>query len=583
MAHLYKKVKKGHEYFYIRETQRVYGKPTTINQVYLGTADKVQAAMGKGGFSPKEFGSVFALNELDRTVDLAGMINEILPPKKRVRGPSLGELVYYATLNRAIAPTSKRQLASWYETTDIQRIRPLRLESLNSQNFWNHWDRISDSDLDKIKTAFFKKVYSLLPQQEHRLIIEATNISAAPKPTAFPSMPQADQEFLAEHFPEQQVGLALVSEGSTGVPLFYQSYSGGLPINGFYNHMEHLLARVSGLGVVAKNVPLLLHQEMAAESLIAQIDAKEGLHFIASCTPDFAPDLTEISLKDFHPLPGKLEAKYSPALPEDDQTLYYETQASFWNRQRRVILTFDPKSFHRSYQELGKKVQRVRKEMATFQQRYSQGTAQGSAADNIKTHLEALCHRLKISPSLFQINFVQNKGQFRLEFQLDHRQMAGVVRHFGKNILITDHEDWNVEEIYDACVTRAVLGPDFGNGNGNAKTTHRSLGNAKDNRSLFQKALLPLYHWTDSKIRIHLFVCVAALTYLTLLCQRLAEGDINLTPTEVMEELRTLRTAIYFKDSENKLKRVLEEVNPQQAAILEVLGYQVEDGAVITS
>jgi transposase len=581
MAHLYKKVKKGHEYFYIRETQRVYGKPTTINQVYLGTADKVQAAIGKGGFSPKEFGSVFALNELDRAVDLAGMINEILPPKKRVRGPSLGELVYYATLNRAIAPTSKRQLASWYETTDIQRIRPLRLESLNSQNFWNHWDRISDSDLDKIKTSFFKRVYSLLPQQDHRLIIEATNISAAPKPTAFPAMPQADQEFLAEHFPEQQLGLALVSEGSTGIPLFYQSYSGGLPINGFYNHMEHLLAKVSSLGVAAKNVTLLLNQDMAAESLIAQIDAKEGMHFIASCAPDFAPELTEISLKDFRPLPGKVEAKYTPAVPEDDKILYYETKAPFWNRQRRVILTFDPKSFHRSYQELGKKVQRVRKEMATFQQRYAQETAKGSAADSIKSHLEALCQRLKISPSLFQINFVQDKGQFRMEFQLDHRQMAGVVRHFGKNILITDHEDWSVEEIYDACVTRAVLGPDFGNATVNGKANSRSLGNAKDNRSLFQKALLPLYHWTDSKIRIHLFVCVAALTYLTLLCQRLAEGDINLTPTEAMEELRTLRTAIYFKDSENKLKRVLEEVNPQQAAILEVLGYQVEDGKVI--
>lgn len=579
MAHLYKKVKKGHEYFYIRETQRVYGKPTTINQVYLGTADKVQAAIGKGGFSPKEFGSVFALNELDRAVDLAGMINEILPPKKRVRGPSLGELVYYATLNRAIAPTSKRQLASWYETTDIQRIRPLRLESLNSQNFWNHWDRISDSDLDKIKTAFFKKVHSLLPQQQHRLIIEATNIASAPKPAAFPAMPESDQEFIAEHFPEQQLGLALVREGSAGVPLFYQSFSGGLPVHGFYNHIEHMLIRVSALGVAVKDVTLLLNQEMATAPLIAQIDGKEGVHFIASCTPDFAPALTEVSLKDFHPLPSKHETKYSPVAPEDEKILYYETRAPFWDHQRRVILTFDPRSFHKSYQELGKKVQRVRKEMAAFQQRHAQEMAQGNAADSAKTYLTELCQRLKISPSLFQVNFVQDKGQFRMEFQLDHRQMAGVVRHFGKNILITDREDWKVEEIYEACVTRAVLGPDFGNGT--VKGTNRSMGNAKDNRSLFQKALLPLYHWTDSKIRIHLFVCVAALTYLTLLCQRLAESDINLTPSEAMEELRTLRTAIYFKDSENKLKRVLEEVNPQQEAILKVLGYDIEEGKVI--
>ena len=264
MAHLYKKLKKGHEYFYIRETQRVYGKPTTINQVYLGTADKVEAALGKGGFSPKEFGSVFALNELDRAVDLAGMINEILPPKKRVRGPSLGELVFYAALNRAIAPTSKRQLATWYETTDIQRIRPLRLESLNSQNFWNHWDRISDADLEKIKTAFFKKIHALLPDQKHRLIIEAADISAPPKPSVFAGMPQPDQEFLAEHLAQQKLGLALITEWSHGIPLYYQSFSGGVPVTGFYDHLEHLLSKVSNLGVAIEDVTLLVNQDMDA-------------------------------------------------------------------------------------------------------------------------------------------------------------------------------------------------------------------------------------------------------------------------------------------------------------------------------
>ena len=578
MAHLYKKLKKGHEYFYIRETQRVYGKPTTINQVYLGTADKVEAALGKGGFSPKEFGSVFALNELDRAVDLAGMINEILPPKKRVRGPSLGELVFYAALNRAIAPTSKRQLANWYETTDIQRIRPLRLESLNSQNFWNHWDRISDSDLEKIKTAFFKKIHTLLPAQKHRLIIEAADISAPPKPSAFADMPQPDQDFLAEHLAQQKLGLALITEWSQGIPFYYQNFSGGVPVTGFYDHLEHLLGKVSNLGVAIEDVTLLVNQEMDAAPIIEQIDAKDGMHFIVSCAPDFAPELTEISLKDFRPLPGKRGAQLSPVAKEDEKILFYETHATFWNRHRRVVITFDPKSFHKSYQDLGKKVQRVRKEMMALQQRYAQEANQENAVDSIKTHLAQLCLRLKISPDLFQLNFVQEKGQFRLEFQLDHRQMAGVVRHFGKNILITDREDWGVEEIYDTCVTRAVLGPELGDGKG--ANVNRPYGNAKDNRSLFQKALLPLYHWTDSKIRVHLFVCVAALTYLTLLCQRLAAAGIKMTPNEAMEELRELRTAIYVKDSEGKLKRVLEEVNDQQAAILKTLGYVVEDGKI---
>ena len=456
------------------------------------------------------------------------MINEILPPKKRVRGPSLGELVFYAALNRAIAPTSKRQLATWYETTDIQRIRPLRLESLNSQNFWNHWDRISDSDLEKIKTAFFKKVHALLPEQKHRLIIETADISAPPKPSVFAGMPQPDQDFLAEHLAQQKIGLALVTEWSQGVPFYYQSFSGGVPVTSFYDHLEHLLGKVSNLGVAIEDVTLLVNQEMDAAPIIRQIDAKEGMHFIVSHLPDFAPALTEISLKDFRPLPGKRGAQLSFVAKEDEKILFYETQETFWNRPRRVIVTFDPKSFHKSYQDLGKKVQRVRKEMMALQQRHAQEANQDEAIKSIQTHLEQLCQRLKISPDIFQLNFVQEKGRFRLEFQLDHRHMAGVVRHFGKTILITDRHDWGVEEIYDACVTRAVLGPELGDGKG--IPGNRSNGASKDNRSLFQRALLPLYHWTDSKIRVHLFVCMAALTYLTLLSQRLAAAGYHHDP-----------------------------------------------------
>ena len=107
------------------------------------------------GFSPKEYGSVFLINELDQDIDLAGMIDELLPPGKKIRGPSLGEIIFYAAMNRAIAPTSKRKLAAWYEQTDIQRIRPVRLISLSSQNFWNHWDRIRYSGTGKNKRSFF--------------------------------------------------------------------------------------------------------------------------------------------------------------------------------------------------------------------------------------------------------------------------------------------------------------------------------------------------------------------------------------------------------------------------------------------
>ena len=349
MAHLYKKVKKGHEYYYIRETQRVYGKPTTINQVYLGTADKVETLLGRGGFSPKEFGSVFALNELDKDLDLAGIVNEILPPKKRTKGPSLGELVFYAALNRAIAPTSKRQLATWYETTDIQRIRPLRLESLNSQNFWNHWDRISENDLERIAVAFFRKINSLLPSGDRQLVIEATRLQSAPKAPGTLDEELGGEEFARQTQQQPGIGLALVTERERGVPLYYQTFSPNFSEEKFFERgLDDVLDRVNNLGVPVKDITLLFHRGLDSEPMVSRLNSQEGLHFVASCTSDFAPELTKISLKEFSPLPCRANQRLSNLDGEDDKVLYYETRADFWGRSRRVIIIFDPKTFHKS-------------------------------------------------------------------------------------------------------------------------------------------------------------------------------------------------------------------------------------------
>ncbi|MGB7911256.1 MAG: hypothetical protein WCF59_03420 [Desulfobaccales bacterium] len=574
MAHLYKKVKKGREYYYIRENQRVKGKSTTVNQVYLGTADKVETLLGRGGISPKEFGSVFVINELDKDLDLAGIVNEILPPKKRTKGPSLGDMVFYAALNRAIAPTSKRQLAAWYETTDIQRIRPLRLESLNSQNFWNHWDRINDSDLERIAVTFFKKVNSLWANGERRLLIEAARLPATPKsPLLAEAWP--DEEFVGQ--PQQPgSGLALVSAWPQRVPLSYQIFSGNLSEGTFFDRgLDGLLARVAHLGVPVKDVTLLFHRGIDSEALVSRLNGQEGLHFIASCPPEAAPELTKISMKEFSPLPGLAQGLH-PTLGDDDgQALFYETRADFWGRSRRVFVTFDPEAFQKSYWDLGKKVRRVRREMAALEQGCMQAESGKEVPQALKDRLTQLCQRLQISPSLFK--WVREKGRSHPVLELDHCQMADSVRNFGKQIYITDREDWAPAEIFEACSSRWVQEAQSPGG----KINGLRAANGGEPLSAMPVAPRPFYHWTGSKIRVHLFVCVAAMTYLALLCQRLSAQGFHLAPREAVEELRSLRTAIFKEKEDGKLKRMVEPVSNRQSAILRAMGYQVKDGDIL--
>src|SRR5207253_2009522 len=60
----------------------------------------------------RDFGATAALWDLARQLDLLRSIDAQAP--KRKQGPSVGEYLLLATLNRALAPTSKRQLAAWY-------------------------------------------------------------------------------------------------------------------------------------------------------------------------------------------------------------------------------------------------------------------------------------------------------------------------------------------------------------------------------------------------------------------------------------------------------------------------------------
>ena len=172
-AHLHKKMKKGRAYYYIRESKRMNGKPTIVNQVYLGSADKLLATLLARDqalptrFASKEFGSLFILNEIDRALDLAALVEQVRPRKRQTPGPSGGELIYFAAVNRAIAPRSKRQLAEWFAATDSHHIRPLRLETLGPQYCWNHFAQVSGDDLKAIAEHFFAAIGQGAPRADH--------------------------------------------------------------------------------------------------------------------------------------------------------------------------------------------------------------------------------------------------------------------------------------------------------------------------------------------------------------------------------------------------------------------------------
>ena len=175
-----------------------------------------------------------------------------------------------------------------------------------------------------------------------------------------------------------------------------------------------------------------------------------------------------------------------------------------------------------------------------------------------------LCERLHISSELFTLEFHQSRNGLSMSFRKNPYNVSRKQAMFGKNIIITDNIDWTTREILEASLDRWQVENRF------------RLSNNDD-----LVATRPIRHWTDSKIRCHLFSCVVALTSLRRLELKLAAAGIKRTAEDVMDDMRDLHSVLTLNKGAKKPVRRLETPSKTQAEVLKVLGHYIDESGVL--
>ena len=134
----------------------------------------------------------------------------------------------------------------------------------------------------------------------------------------------------------------------------------------------------------------------------------------------------------------------------------------------------------------------------------------------------------------------------------------------GKNIIITDQSNWSTAEIVVASRDRWQVEQQF--------------RQSKDEDLVGTR---PLRHWTDSKIRCHLFTCVVALTYLRRLELKLVAAGVERTAADVMTEMRKYHSVMTLINGGRTPRRRLETPEPNQAEVLAAFGHYVDRRGVL--
>src|SRR5438067_852474 len=296
---------RGNHYWRIVESYRdKHGHPRLRVLRHLGTADKLLQLLSQAPGRPlcaegRDFGATAALWDLARQLDLLRSIDAQAP--KRKQGPSVGEYLLLATLNRALAPTSKRQLAAWYRNTILVRLLPLPPAALRSQRFWDHLHALDAAKLARIEEDLTRRLVEEWGVGLEALFYDTTNFDtflSSENPAKLAKRGHAK----SKRTDLRIVGLALLVSWDFHIPLFSQVYEGNQNDSvTFSGVLDDLVARYQMFRGKCENVTLVFDKGNNSTENFEELD-DSPYHFIGSLVPSQHQDLLDIPLQKFHAL-----------------------------------------------------------------------------------------------------------------------------------------------------------------------------------------------------------------------------------------------------------------------------------------
>ena len=561
MASLTPKVLKGRTYYYARECQRVEGKPKIVKTLYLGSLEHiVQSVTQAQPPQPPQtarlatFGDVAALYDQADQIGLVPLIDAQVP--KRDQGLSVGQYLLLAAINRAAHPASKAQLAHWYHHTILPRLLPASPDQLSSQAFWNHMNQVTEADIQAIEQTLSQRLIQQLGLSLRTLVYDGTNFFTFIN-TRTPAQLPARGHNKQHRGDLRQVSLGMLVSTDFHVPLFHRVYTGNLTdATAFQTVSEELAARYRQLAQSCEHITLMFDKGNNSKEAFRTLD-DSPFHFIGSLVPSQHPDLLRIPLEAFQPLAGQRLAS----------CLAYRTTKKVFGQERTMVITYNENLLEGQLQGIEASLTKARRKLedlqANLRRRHQGRLKQGRAPtpESLRKQAEQICSGQFLKTLL---HYEVAPGAIpTLSYRTDTAALARLMRtHLGKTILFTDNADWTSEEI--------VLG---------YRAQDHIESAFRDMKNPHFLGWSPMFHWTDSKIRVHAFYCVLALTLTSLLQRRLHQHGLDLSLSRMMQLLGGIEEVllIYPRPSGQKQPHTatcLSERDAEQEQLFQVLGLE---------
>jgi transposase len=511
VATIVRKRKGGRDYFYWARSARVGGKPRIVEQVYLGTADALREARERAepvATRRRAAGPLVLWAQAERLG-----LRELIDAEVAGGGlaHSVGTYLQLVVCNRAHAPCAKLRLREWYEKTALQGVLSVPARDLDHRRIWDAMDQVSEAQIEAIEQALCARLVETgRLGTDELLVFDPTNLyTFIASENARNTIARRGHNKQKRH-DLRQVGLALLTTRGHQLPLLHHVYAGDRPDAPTTRELaERLRRRFSAVLERASRVTVVYDRGAHSDELLTLFEPGE-FHFVCGLQANRYRQRLEIprgDLVELSQLPGFQATRSQVTIAGRRYTLVCVRSDDFAARQAH------------GFRQTLAKAQRELNEL--------QRVAEGGRGRRTRRQLELIVAGLLKPRHLKRVLSVDVAGtqdKPTITHTLDHDALTELhERTFGRSLLLTDRHDWSDAEIIAAYHA--------------LNRNEAAIRRAKNTDYL---AARPIYHWTDQKIRVHVFCCVLALLLTNTIWQHSADAHLTASPERLLDALAAL-------------------------------------------
>ena len=522
-----KKVKKYTYYYYV-ESKRINGKPRYVNQKYLGTAETIMKKLSSVNSVPEplysiilDFADVSLLYDIASRLQVVDIIN--LHANKRNQGISVGEYILIAAINRAVAPASKSEMDQWFSKTALSRLISVNKKSLSPQHYWNHMC-LPDDVIAGIEDELVKRILDTYQIDTSKLIYDATNF--------FTYIDTTQESDLAKrgHCKSKRndlriVGLSLMVSPDCNIPLLYDTYPGNTPDSKqFAIMLNKLKDRYEKLACKKTDITVVFDRGNNSQDNIDLLECEEfPLYYVGGLKRSQCRDLFDIPKHEYTQLTGECFKSVT----------VIRASKNVFGRDMTVVVTYNQNLYDGQMQGILLNIEKTYIKLCEIQRQLIR-RAEGIVTKGRKptpTSVEKQAKnalKAEFMKDIFDFKITTYNSVPFLNFSLNQANLENIKNTLlGKTALFTNRHDWSNEDIVSSYRS--------------AWHVENAFKQLKDTNHL---TVRPLFHWTDQKIKVHIFYCVLAYRLCCLLKKELLLHGIDESINKILEQLECIKFVI---------------------------------------